>query len=209
MTTSSKPRSLTRMNDTTTEASETPEVVALPVEEVEEVEALDPGQLGLELPEDPTEARDLLLAEVAKSRDQASGLLDDLKRVAADFENYRKRAARESAEVLTRAAERVVRGLMPVLDSFDAALMSNSEPDVDDHFYRGVLNTRTQLLDALAQEGLEVIPTIGEPFDPEVHEPVGAPGGNGTLIVSQELRRGYTLNGKVLRAALVALENES
>ena len=194
------------MNDTTTEASETPEVIAQPVEEVE---APDPEQLGLELPDDPGDAIDVLLVELAESRQEASGLLDDLKRVAADFENYRKRTARENAEVLTRAAERIVRGLMPVLDSFDAALAVNGEPDIDDHFYRGVLNTRTQLLDGLAQEGLKVIPTVGEQFDPEIHEPVGAPEGGGSLVVSQELRRGYTLNGKLLRAALVALENES
>jgi molecular chaperone GrpE (heat shock protein) len=54
-----------------------------------------------------------------------------------------------------------------------------------------------------------VIPTVGELFDPALHEPVNAPIGDGPLIVAEELRRGYLLNGKVLRAALVALEVES
>jgi molecular chaperone GrpE len=62
------------------------------------------------------------------------------------------------------------------------------------------------LLNALKSEGLEIIPTVDEPFDPEIHEPVGAPGGNGNLMVTQELRRGYRLRGKVLRAALVVVD---
>ena len=72
--------------------------------------------------------------------------------------------------------------------------------------FSGLVNTREQLLKALEAEGLEVIATIGETFDPEVHEPVGAPGGNGELIVSEELRRGYRLKGNLVRAALVMLE---
>jgi molecular chaperone GrpE len=70
-----------------------------------------------------------------------------------------------------------------------------------------MLNTREQLLSSLKNEGLDVIATIDQPFDPEVHEPVGAPTGDGELVVSEELRRGYRLNGKVLRAALVVLES--
>jgi len=54
-----------------------------------------------------------------------------------------------------------------------------------------------------------VIATLDEPFDPEIHEPVGAPEGNGQLVVSNELRRGYRLNGKVIRAALVTLEGRA
>jgi molecular chaperone GrpE len=71
----------------------------------------------------------------------------------------------------------------------------------------GMISTRQQLLDALAEEGLTVIPTEGEKFDPEVHEPVGAAAGNGDLYVGQELRRGYQLNGRLIRAALVSLES--
>jgi molecular chaperone GrpE len=113
---------------------------------------------------------------------------------------------KESAVMLDRATEKVVHGLMPVLDSFDAALATEPTTETEQKLYAGMLNTREQLLNALKDEGLEIIPTIDEPFDPEIHEPVGAPGGDGELIVSQELRRGYRLNGKVLRAALVVLE---
>lgn len=179
-------------------------VDALPVESPDQ--APDPHSLGLELPDDPDEAIAMLLRELADVRDEATSYLDDLKRVAADFDNYRKRSMRESATVVDRAAERVIRNLMPVLDTFDAALSTEPKTDSERQLYSGLINTRQQLLKALEAEGLEVIPTIGEKFDPEVHEPAGAPEGGGELIVSDELRRGYMLNGKVLRAALVALE---
>lgn len=172
----------------------------------EETGTPDPHDLGIELPSEPDQAVAALLVEVKTARDEASSYLDDLKRVAADFDNYRKRTTRESAVMLDRATEKVVGGLMPVLDSFDAALSAGPQTETEKQLYSGVLNIREQLLNALKNEGLEVIPTVDEPFDPEIHEPVGAPTGAGSLIVSQELRRGYRLRGKVLRAALVVVE---
>lgn len=189
-------------------AESTDQVVeALPVEKPDETP--DPHSLGLELPEDKDEAIELLLREVANARDEASTYLDDLKRVAADFDNYRKRTTRDSGEMFDRATEKVVRSLMPVLDTFDAAVDAEPKTDTEKQLYSGMLNTREQLLSALKDQGLEVIPTIDETFDPEVHEPVGAPARDGDLVVTQELRRGYRLNGKLLRAALVAIEATS
>jgi molecular chaperone GrpE len=166
----------------------------------------DASALGIELPEDQGQAIEILLSHLEESRDEATSYLDDLKRVAADFDNYRKRTTREQAVVLDRAAERVVRELLPVLDSFDAALATEPATDAERQLLSGMINTREQLLKALEAEGLEVVPSIGEPFDPEIHEPAGAPGGGGDLAVSQELRRGYRLKGRVLRPAMVMLE---
>jgi molecular chaperone GrpE len=181
-------------------------VEAVEAELVEVKGPPDPHALGLELPDEPEEAIALLLNELEAAREEGSSYLDDLRRVAADFDNYRKRTTRESSAMLERATENVVRRLMPVLDTFDAALGAEPDTETEKKLYSGMLNTREQLVNALKDEGLEVIATIGEQFDPEIHEPVGAPGGSGTLIVSDELRRGYRLNGKVLRAALVVLE---
>ncbi len=192
---SSKPKSLRTMTDFE------PEVV---IGEI--VEA--PSAAGFDLPEDPEEAVKHLTTLLVESRDEATSYLDDLQRVAADFDNFRKRAIREQSTTLDRAAERVVRELLPVLDSFDGALAVEPVTDGERRLLAGMIGTREQMLKALEQEGLEVIPTIGEPFDPAIHEPVGAPDGGGPFIVSQELRRGYRLGGKVLRAALVALESQ-
>jgi molecular chaperone GrpE len=179
-------------------------VEALPVEVADATP--DPDELGIDLPGDPEAAVDMLLREVARARDDASTFLDDLKRVAADFDNYRKRTMKESASTLDRATERVVERIMPVLDTFDAAISFEPKTDGERQLLSGMINTREQLLRALQTEGLEVIPTVGEPFDPNVHEPAGAPPGSSNLVVSQELRRGYRLRGRVLRAALVVLE---
>ena len=181
-----------------------PEIV-----EGEVVEARGPvtaAALGIDLPEDKDAAIRVLLLHLEESRDEATSYLDDLRRVAADFDNYRKRTTREQAVVLDRAAERVVSELMPVLDSFDAALATEPATDAERQLLSGMINTREQLLKALEQEGLEVVPSVGEPFDPEIHEPVGAPGGTKDLVVAQELRRGYRLKGRVLRPAMVMLE---
>ncbi|HEU5113586.1 MAG TPA: nucleotide exchange factor GrpE [Acidimicrobiia bacterium] len=181
-----------------------PEVV-----EAELVEAKQPAgaaAFGIDLPEDPEQAIDVLLAHLEESREEASSYLDDLRRVAADFDNYRKRTTREQATTLDRAAERVVRELLPVLDTFDAALGTSAESESERQLLSGMISTREQLLAALEKEGLEVVPTVGEVFDPEIHEPVGAPGGTNDLVVASELRRGYRLRDRVLRPAMVMLE---
>jgi molecular chaperone GrpE len=70
----------------------------------------------------------------------------------------------------------------------------------------GMRSTHAQLMDTLSKEGLEPVPTWNERFDPEIHEAVMSSGDGPSLVVSQELRRGYRLRGKLIRAALVALE---
>ncbi|MEA1902938.1 MAG: nucleotide exchange factor GrpE, partial [Actinomycetota bacterium] len=95
----------------------------------------DAAALGLELPEDKEEAADLLLSEVDKARKDATAYLDDLKRVAADFDNYRKRTIRDQASLHERAVEKVVLGLLPVMDTFDAALASEPAVDADQQVF--------------------------------------------------------------------------
>jgi molecular chaperone GrpE len=171
-------------------------------------EALNAHDLGIELPDEPGEAITMLLGLVAESREEATSYLDDLKRVAADFDNFRKRTMREQSAMLDRAAERVIQKLIPALDSFDAALSIKVESDAGKQLMAGMEKTREQLLNALAEEGLKVVPTIGEKFDPEVHEPIGAPSGSGQPVVNEELRRGYLLNDRLIRAALVTLGSQ-
>lgn len=171
---------------------------------------LEPDDLGLDLPDDPGEAMQALLRELAQARTQAESHLDDLRRVAAEFENFRKRMLREQTQQVERASERVVGGLLPVLDSFDLALSHDPSSPAEQKLLDGVQRTHALLMDVLAREGLEPIPGQGHPFDPEVHEAVSAPGepGEGELVVTEELRPGYRLAGRVLRPALVAVGTE-
>ena len=184
-------------------------VEAEPIDEEPAVEAITGESLGLDLPEDPAEALPVLLEAVAQARMEADQYLDDLRRVAADFENYRRRTQREMAAMVERASERVVSQLLPVLDSFEAALGTEAKSETEEKLLVGIRNTYDLLLDRLVKEGLEPIETWDEPFDPTIHEAVVTTGeGEGTIKVTQDLRRGYKLRGKVLRAALVAFAPE-
>ena len=183
-----------------------PEVEIVEGDVVADAGPLDPAALGVDLPADKDAAIAVLLSALQTARSEASSYLDDLRRVAADFDNFRKRATRDQQITVERAAERVVMALLPVLDSFDAALQVPAETETEQKLIGGMRGTHSQLMDVLAKEGLEPVPTWTEPFDPEVHEAVMSSGDGSKLTVSQELRRGYRLKDKLLRAALVALE---
>ncbi len=164
--------------------------------------------LGIELPEDPSEAISLLLRELSEARQESGEHLEMLQRVAADFDNFRRRVERDQAENVERASQRVIEGLLPTLDAFDAATAFEPQSPSEEKIREGVLSTRSQLLETLAREGFEPIPATGEVFDPKVHEAVSGPDeGNGDLIVGAELRRGYVMRGRVIRPSLVTVQH--
>lgn len=164
--------------------------------------------LGLELPEDPGEARTLLLRELGEARQESGEQLEILQRVAADFDNYRRRVERDQAENVERASQRVIERLLPTLDAFDAAITFEPQTPAEEKIREGMVSTRAQLLDTLAGEGFEPIPASDELFDPKVHEAVSGPGdGDGALVVETELRRGYIMRGRVIRPSLVSVKH--
>lgn len=169
---------------------------------------LEPAPLGLELPADPEAAIQVLLGELASARAEAAAYLDDLRSVAANFDNFRKRTQREMADNVERASHRVLTRLLPVLDSLDLAAAHEPESDSDAKLAGGIRSTQRLLLDELAKEGLEPIASVGEEFNPHLHEAVDA-FGDGRLVVVEEIRRGYLLAGRVLRPALVVVASES
>jgi molecular chaperone GrpE len=130
-------------------------------------------------------------------------------RAVADLENYRKRAAREKQEAQRLANEALLLRLLPVLDHFEMALaaMDQSQGATLESMRTGVQMIAGQLRAALAEAGLEEIETVGKPFDPNWHEAVmqqetpDAPEGQ----VVQQVRRGYRLRERLLRAASVVV----
>jgi molecular chaperone GrpE len=140
------------------------------------------------------------LLQLTKERDEYLGLLQ---RVQADFENYRKRAAREQERLVAHAHERLVRELLPVLDGLESALEA-AERHEEATLVEGVRLVEQALRSALVKEGLAEIPTGGQ-FDPHVHEALLAqpseqaePGS-----VLEVVQRGYRLGDKVVRPARV------
>ena len=162
------------------------------------------GLPDLEVPEHHAEAIPYLLEKLTEERETSAGRLDDLQRVAAEFENFRKRAERDREETQLRATLRLVEALLPVLDSFGGALAHDAQTPGEELLQSGVTGTFSQLMEILEREGLEPIETAGVAFDPEVHEAVS--GGIGDdLVVAAELRRGYRLRGRVIRPSMVAV----
>jgi molecular chaperone GrpE len=173
------------------------------------LEALRPAaaELGLDLPEDDVAAIEVLLDALATARLSSDSYLDDLQRVAAEFENYRKRAARERDDIVARSSQRLVQALLPVLDSFDHAFAHQAQTPGEEQLLAGVRGTFHQLMDILTGEGLEMAPGVGEDFDPAVHEATAVAGsGEGHLVVAEVLRRGYMLKGRLLRPAMVVVQ---
>ena len=179
---------------------------------LDEIVILEPGptahELGLELPEDPDEAQALLLRELGEARQEAGEQLEMLQRVAADFDNYRRRIERDQSENVERASQRVIENLLPTLDAFDAATAFEPQTPTEQNTLDGMVSTRAQMLETLAREGFEPIPAVDELFDPKVHEAVSGPGdGEGDLVVDAELRRGYVMHGRVIRPSLVTVKH--
>lgn len=169
-----------------------------------------PSDLGIELPADPDEAVQVLVIAVAHARAEAMEYLDTLQRVAAEFDNYRKRVERSQVDNLERASRRIIETLLPTLDNFDAALGYEPQSPVEEKILDGMKGTHAQLLEALGAEGLEPISALGEPFDPALHEAVSGPAADsgGDLIVTKELRRGYRLRDRIIRPSLVTVEHD-
>lgn len=127
-------------------------------------------------------------AEVAEYREA-------LLRVKADFDNYRKRVAKDQAATVERAAEKLVTDLLPVLDACEAALGHGAD-DVEP--------IHKSLLDVLEKGGLERMAPEGQPFDPNLHDAVlHEAGDGGETVVTESLRTGYLWNGRVVRPAMV------
>jgi molecular chaperone GrpE len=149
--------------------------------------------------------RELTLEEqVATLEAERDEHLNDLKRVAAEFENYRKRVVRDPERVVARAHERLVKELLPVLDDLERALAA-AEQHEEAKLEEGVRLVQRELADALEREGLAEIETNGV-FDPHVHEALlSQPSDAEEGSVIEVVQKGYRLGDRVLRPARVVV----
>ena len=136
--------------------------------------------------------------------ERLAALEDQLKRVAADFDNFRKRAQRDQESLVARAGERLVKELLPVLDDLERALEAAARHE-EAKLEEGVALVHRALKGALEREGLHEIETDG-PFDPHRHEALlSQPSDADEGFVIQVLQKGYSLGDKVLRPARVVV----
>jgi molecular chaperone GrpE len=152
-----------------------------------------------------------LRAELELSQEHGRKVFEQLKdehelrlRGAADLDNYKKRAAKERDEVLRYGIERLVKEILPVLDSLDRALAAAAR---DEPLVSGVVMTRRMLEDALGRFGVKAFSAAGHPFDPRVHEALMtvATGDHPPHVVIEEQQRGYFLHDRLIRPAAVVV----
>lgn len=143
---------------------------------------------------------------LARERDE---LRDRLLRTAAEFDNYRKRTERERREASDYAATELLREILPVVDDLERALAAPVEPgpgaDRIAAYRDGLDLIRRQFLEVLKRRGVEPLDVVGQQFDPQWHEALAQEPANGRPDgeVTAEIRRGYRLGQRLLRAALV------
>jgi molecular chaperone GrpE len=140
--------------------------------------------------------------DLESAKKEAAEYLDHLQRLKAEFDNYRKRVLREQTRAVEFATEPLMLRLLEVLDEFELALVAAEQKPDFHKFVRGVEMVYAKLADILKGEGLERIDAEGKPFDPALHEALfQVDGGEGEQYVSDVLRPGYTLKGRVIRPA--------
>lgn len=164
----------------------------------------EPEQESDEAPADAG-ASSSLEEQLVLAKTEAASYLNDLQRLQAEFENYRKRILKEQTDLLDHAAMALVHRLLAVLDNFELAVAAAESTRDFDRMLKGLELVFGELKEVLGSEGLEVIDAKGKPFDPTLHEAaLEIPGEDeGELVVADVLRTGYTFKSRVLRPAMV------
>jgi molecular chaperone GrpE len=150
-----------------------------------------------------------LESELEKARQQCAAYLDRAARIQAEFDNYRKRAAREQQDYRDYALADALKTLLPILDSLDRALKTNAASL--EEYRSGIELIDKQFHDALAKLGVQPVPAQGESFDPNLHQAVQMVDTDEAADnhVIDELQRGYKLKDRLLRPAMVRVARNS
>jgi molecular chaperone GrpE len=141
--------------------------------------------------------------ELAAKTQEFDRLQDRFLRLQAEFENFKKRTAREKAEFLKFAHEGLVLDFLPALDGLERALRSARAAAGSDSLIEGLEMIVRLFRSALDKAGVKAVEALGQPFDPTVHQAVALEEGDGDPVVVEEVQKGYCIEGRVLRPAMV------
>jgi molecular chaperone GrpE len=145
---------------------------------------------------------------LVQEKEKAERYLDNWQRTEADFRNYKAREEKEKKDLIDWANSTLVCDILPVLDAFDRAFEGVAPTDKELSWITGFRQIQKMLLDVLSKHGLDEMKCVGETFDPSFHEAVVQQEGTEGVILD-EVRKGYTLKDKVLRAPQVAVGKDS
>ena len=133
--------------------------------------------------------------------DEYEKIKDDYLRLAADFENFKKRNEKEKESASFNFVALFVNSLFPLIDNFEIAIKQDNNPKEIDSLYK-------TLQDFMDNLNIVEVPGVGEAFDPNFHEAVEHSGDGDTQTIEEVLRKGYTLEDKLLRPAMVRVKSE-
>lgn len=144
--------------------------------------------------------------ELGAMKQELDETTDRLKRIMAEFENYKKRSNKEREMLYKSLLADIVSSFLPVIDNLEKALSVETQ---DENYKQGIELVLKQFKDVLAKFGVEEIKTVGETFDPEVHEAVSSiqDETKGEKEIVQEFRKGYKIGTKVVRHSMVVVAN--
>lgn len=148
--------------------------------------------------------------EIIELQAKIAELNDKYTRLYSEFDNFRKRTAKEKKEIMDAGGEDVFKSLLPVIDDFERAIKSNLETTDIKALNDGVHLIYNKFKSTLTHKGLTEMKSIGEIFNPDIHEAITnipAPSEEQKGKVLDELEKGYTLNGKIIRFAKVVIGN--
>lgn len=163
----------------------------------EKVEEIQEKELSEE-----TKLKDTILLQ----KEQLNKQEDRLKRLMAEFDNFKKRSAKEREGLYNSLVSDIFSSLLPVVDNLEKAVEAKTE---DEGYKQGVELVLKQFKDVLASNGVEEIQTVGQAFDPELHEAVASVEDStlGEKIIKEEYRKGYKIGNKVIRHSMVVVAN--
>jgi molecular chaperone GrpE len=147
--------------------------------------------------------------QVAALEAEVAQLTEALQRERADATNIRRRHDDEMATLRVRVKSTVIKDLLPIIDNFERALKHVPADLTDNEYVKGVQGVVKQFENTLSKLGVERIATVGQPFNPHLHEAVSAEDGDGdTEVVSEELQSGYKVGDDVIRHAMVRVTSK-
>ena len=174
----------------------------------------DSAEINLQMNQATPEAEEGLpdlAAELEKLKAELAAKDDRILRLQADFDNFRKRTAREKSEVATIIEQAFLKDLLPLLDNLSRATEASAENADVETLRKGIEMIRLETVAVMGKHGLEPIDTLGKPFDPNFHQAVGTVKDETKEdgLIAAELQRGYIARGRVIRPSMVQVVNNS
>ncbi len=145
-------------------------------------------------------------SELSKTKQELEETTDRLKRIMAEFENYKKRSSKEREMLYNSLLADIISSFLPIIDNLEKAVQAKTE---DEGYKQGIELVLKQFMDTFKSLGIETIETVGKTFDPELHEAVSSVQDDslGEKEIKEEFRKGYKIGTRVIRHSMVSVAN--